>query len=139
MEKQKNKKAVYFIGGLILAVIIFYAGNLYGKRQSPASNAQGFSQNGFGNRARNMGGNGGFAGGEILAKDDKSITLKTQNGGSRIVFYNGKTGITKSVDGILSDLVVGQTVSINGTANPDGSITAQTIQIRPNLQGPRQN
>jgi len=77
---------------------------------------------------------GGFTAGEIIAKDDKSVTVKLQAGGSKIVFLSGSIEITKFAAGALSDIEIGKNISVSGTVNSDGSITAQSIQLRLDLQ-----
>lgn len=82
-------------------------------------------------RTQALGVGGGFAVGEVLAKDDKSLTLKLRDGGSKIVFFTGATPITKTAPGTPEEIAVGKNVMVNGTANPDGSMSAQSIQISP--------
>ena len=69
--------------------------------------------------------------GEIIAKDEKSITIKLHDGGSKIIFFSESTDITKSGSGSIDDLKIAGQIFISGEENPDGSYTAKTIQIRP--------
>lgn len=131
----------------------FYGGMKYAGSKSPQAR---FSQTDFQNlrnlspearqqRLRELGVNGsgfqgrfgmrgdGFANGEIISKDEKSLTIKLRDGGSKIIFFSDSTEIAKSVNGTPLDLEAGETVMVNGTANPDGSITAQSIQLRPQM------
>jgi len=52
----------------------------------------------------------------------------------KLFFFSDSTEITKSVVGALSDLEIGKNITVNDTVNSDGSITAQSIQLRPDLQ-----
>ena len=83
------------------------------------------------NGNRSAGQNGNFAGGEIISKDATSITVKLQDGSSKIVFVSSSTPVLTSVQGNLNDLNVGDNITVIGTQNSDGSITSQSIQIRP--------
>lgn len=67
--------------------------------------------------------------GEIISKDDKSITVKLQDGSSKIVFVSEKTIINKAAEGSKDDLKTKEQALIFGNENPDGSITAQSIQL----------
>lgn len=140
------KKTLLIILVIVIAVGggAFYGGMKYAQSKtsqtlsqgnfqnlSPEERAQRFQQMGLGNgRSGNRTG-ANFTAGEIIAKDDKSITVKMQDGGSKIIFYSDTTEIGKSATGTPGDLEVGKTVSVSGTANQDGSITSQSIQIRP--------
>lgn len=73
---------------------------------------------------------GGSASGEILNIDDKSATIKTRDGGSRIILFASTTPIYKSVAGTSADLKVGEQVLVMGTSGSDGSIVAESIQLR---------
>jgi hypothetical protein len=71
-----------------------------------------------------------FTNGEIISVDDKSVTVKLLDGGSKIIFFSDSTKITKSIEGTAADLTIGEAIVANGTANDDGSITAKTIELR---------
>jgi len=125
--------AIVIVSAVIVGGGSFYAGMKYDQSKNKTERQTRMQQFGGGNggpRGQQRAAGGGFASGEIISKDDKSVTVKLQDGGSKIVFLSDSTKITKSTDGALSDLEAGKNVSVNGAANPDGSITAQTIQLR---------
>ena len=66
--------------------------------------------------------------GEITAKDDTGFTLKLRDGGSRIVFTASSTTVGKMSAGTLGDLADGNNVTVVGTPNADGSLTANTVR-----------
>jgi hypothetical protein len=80
--------------------------------------------------ALRRGAGGGFINGDIASTDAESITVQMPDGSTQIVFYSDSTAIAKSTEGSASDLAAGTGVTVTGTANSDGSITAERIQIR---------
>lgn len=133
------------ISVLVVALLVgsgaFYGGTKYAQNKTSTNGPQNFrNQQLGGNVAGNRGGNrGGFGGGEgftagdILSKDDKSITIKLRDGGSKLIFFSDKVEISKFVSGALQDLEIGKTVMVNGKTNQDGSITADSLQLRPSM------
>lgn len=135
---------------LIAAGASFYGGMLYERGKQNAERiafSQGRAQmfrggtgvpstQGFRNGGRN--GNG-IAAGEILTIDDKSLTLKLQDGGSKIILVSPSMSINTFSAASSSDLVTGTSILVTGEANADGSMTAQSIQIRPFPDMPRDN
>jgi len=139
------KKIIYVV--VVIVVLIgggaFYGGMKYAQGQGGRGNLanltleqrQQLTANGgtgfTGGISQGRGGMmGGLITGEIISKDDKSITIKMRDGGSKIIFYSNSTGVEKFITGTASDLEEGKNVSINGTTNQDGSVTAQSIQLR---------
>ncbi len=138
----KKKKSITIVLCVVVLIggVSFYGGMKYGQSSAAASLSQARQQRfGSGTGSTNNGNRSGFRvggmmAGDIISKDDKSITIKTQDGGSKIVFYANSTVVGKSVSGTAVDLEIGKTVTVSGSANSDGSITAQSIQMRPELQ-----
>lgn len=133
---------------MVAAVVVigagsFYGGMKYGQQSGLAAASQGnFRGTGGGGTggARRGGPNGmggDVASGEIISRDNKSITVKLRDGGSKIIFIADSTQVMKSISGTVSDLAVGDQVMSFGTANADGSITAKSIQIRPKSPSPQ--
>src|SRR4030042_6179104 len=133
----KNKNIIITI--LLLIIIAggaFFAGMKYQQKKIPSFTGQ------FANGQNLRNGNGqarignGFrpVNGEIIGSDDKSITVKLQDGSSKIVLFSDTTQINKADTGTKEDLKVGETVAVFGTDNSDGSVTAQNIQLNPVLR-----
>ncbi len=122
---------------VVVAVVVgggaFYGGMKYAQNKSASDRQQRFGQVAGTN---NGGQRGGLVSGDIISKDSQSITVKMRDGSSKIVFYSDSVEISKFVAGVVGDLAVGKTVSVTGKTNSDGSITATTIQLRPNMPSP---
>lgn len=126
-----------FIAILILSsALSFYGGSQYAIKNTAAAtiateNAQGGLRQG-GTRQRNMqGGGSGLVSGKVLSKNDQNIVVELRDGGSKIVFLSPSTEISKFVSGTAADLEIGSNVTISGDTNPDGSLNAKTLQLRP--------
>jgi hypothetical protein len=130
---------------LIIAIILviaagtggFFGGMKY-QQGKQRSNLRQFAGNRLGARTgeNGTGGNNNLVGfrpvsGEIIESDDKSITVKLQDGSSKIVLLAESTQFLKSLSGSKADLKVGDKVMVVGSDNTDGSVTAQNIQINP--------
>jgi hypothetical protein len=139
---------IFIIAVLIIGGGAFFAGTKYGQSKNSLASLQNLTPEQRQQRLQQMGvaggfrgtgaggGNrtgGGFVSGDIISKSDNSITVKLQDGGSKIVFFSNTTSISKSTDGTSADLEIGKTIMVNGKANSDGSVTATNIQIRPAL------
>jgi hypothetical protein len=74
---------------------------------------------------------GGMVVGEVISQDEKSITVKVQDGGTKIVILGDSTTYTESQTVEKSEIGVGNQVRVLGSANSDGSVTARNVQINP--------
>lgn len=132
-------KNVKLIAVVLIIVALgggFFAGMKYQQSKSPAvrfGNFQGARNGNFGQRGTTA----GFRplNGDIISMDDKSITVKLQDGSSKIVLLSDTTAFSKSTNGSKSDLKTGEKVAVFGTENSDGSVTARSVQLNPQAGG----
>jgi hypothetical protein len=128
---------------LIVVAVVIAGGAFYGgMRYAAAKRATAFAARGGNGSSTFPGGFGrggmrgmgsGFAVGDVISKDPTGITIKLPNGSSEIVLTSSSTTVMKAAPGTLDDVQTGNTVSVQGTMNADGSVTAQSIQLRPAL------
>jgi hypothetical protein len=129
-----------YVAALVIAVVGFGAG--FGASTVLSSNNSGGANDrggqfpfGPGASGRPGGaGGGGFgrgASGTVGSVSADQMTITTAAGGSRIVLLTPSTTVTEvsSATKALADLASGQTVTIIGSTNPDGSVTATSVVI----------
>lgn len=127
---------------VIVAVVAggagFAAGRLIGTRGQPpfgdrqfGAGAERFGQStGPGTEQREFRQGMQQAVGEVLSLDATGFTLTLPGGGSRIVLVPATAAVTTAASASLQDIVVGSQVSVTGITNDDGSITANSLQLR---------
>lgn len=136
---------------IIIALVIvgggaFYGGMKYGQSKNPLGN---FSRQDFQNLSseerqklfegsageafqgsNERKGGAGFLSGEVISKDEESLTIKMPDNSSKIVFLSASTTVSKMTDGLIKDIEVGKQIMVSGTQNSDGSYSASNVQIR---------
>ncbi|MFH0780152.1 MAG: DUF5666 domain-containing protein [Parcubacteria group bacterium] len=133
----KKNLIITIIVAVVVCVAAFFGGMKYSDSKQASAAAQRATQFGAaGLRGGNRQPNAGLVTGEIISKDDNSITVKMRDNSSKIIFYSASTEVSKFASGTVNDLAVGTTIMVNGKTGSDGSVTAQTIQIRPAMPTP---
>jgi len=138
------------VGTVIVGIVVFGAGfgsGIYYQKKSgtsatsgtlPSGNFDGTRPNGInggtppnGIDGRNGGPGGGGVSGEIITKNDSSITVKKSDGSTVIVYFDDSITVSKNETGSVSDLTVGVPIQAIGTTNSDKSVTGKNIIIQP--------
>ncbi len=114
----------------------FWGGTVYQKSKLPtrpdfSSLSVGEMPTGASGANRRAGGSNGPGGltGEITAKDDTSLTIKTSNGSTQTAYYSELTEVVTDQAADKADLKTGTKVTVTGTPNSDGSLTANTVRL----------
>ena len=96
-------------------------GDFQGGPQGFGPNASGRPRNGF----------GGNNSGTVASVSADQMTITTAAGGSKIILLTPTTSVTKvsSTPQALTDIASGSQVTVAGTTNPDGSVTATNVII----------
>jgi len=135
---------------IIIALVVigggaFYGGMRYGqgtyqisKNLSPEQQQllQKKAGGAFPGGIKDKGTGSNFLNGEVIDKDEQSLTLKMLDGGSKIVFFSDSTKVSKTTDGLMNDIEIGKKITVSGEQNSDGSYTAETIQLSPRVIQP---
>ena len=136
MKKSTNSLAITILVAVLVGAVAFYGGMQFEKTKTGGTQAQ--LANGAGGGQRGFGRFGGGAGarngarpvtGTIVSQDANSITVKMQDGSTKIVNLTSSTTINKSSTAAISDLKTGEQVTAFGQANSDGSVNAQMVSL----------
>src|SRR3989344_2907878 len=101
------------LGGIVTALVImggsFYGGMAYAKSTTPSRGQFTANRQFVGAAGANRTGmrTGGFTAGQILSKDATSITIKMQDGSTKIILIGSSTQVMKTATGSQDDLATG--------------------------------
>ena len=148
MKNKNNNLIVTIVIVVLVGALAFYGGMQYEKSKSSTSAmgaAGGQFAGGQGGFGRGAGGAGGAAGsrraggnatmGQIVSINGDTMTVKLQDGSSKIVDLSDKTTFTKSSTATKADFKAGDTVTAFGTTNSDGSVTAMMVSSGMGMRG----
>lgn len=135
-----NKSLIILVVAIVVSLGAGFIGGFEYQKSKNAANFKGIP-NGNGitqNTAVKNGGttsrNGAPSGsqpvsGEITSIDNTGITIKTPNGGSKIIVFSGSTVFNKTTEGSVSDLKTGDSVMVIGATDSNGTVTAETVSV----------
>jgi hypothetical protein len=133
------KKYLVHIVWVVVALIALGGGYFWGKASAVNSLRTSFASGAFGSSTRRFAGGGaaggGLVAGQIASFGNDSMTIQLANGNSEVVLYSSSTPVTEPTTVSPSVLQVGTNVMVGGTSNSDGSVSAQTIQVRTGNSG----
>lgn len=133
----KNNVIVTSVIIVLVGSIAFFGGMKHQQSKANAANpGRQFAGQGFHAGQNGSGGRQGFrpVAGEIIKSDETTITVKLTDGSSKIVLIGEKTTINTAAEAKREDLKTGITVAVFGSENADGTVTAQTVQLNPELR-----
>jgi hypothetical protein len=139
----KKNQYILLVTILLIAGLSFFAGTRYqlskgngrslqavsGRGTLSGQSANQKTQSSGGSRMQNGLANGGLVSGEIISKDGQSLTVKSNDGSTKIVIIADSTVYKKSSDASVQDLNIGEIVTIISSSNTDGSLTAKTVTL----------
>lgn len=126
----KNNIVVTVLIAIIIGVAGFFGGMKYQESKQPVFSRQ-FGNGQQGTRTGMNRSGARQVMGEIISRDEKSITVKLPDDSSKIVLLSETTTVNTATKAAVADLKVGEKVAVFGPQNTDGSVTAQNIQLNP--------
>jgi len=128
--------------GIILGVIVlcgavgagaFYGGTVY-ERQQVANVRNSFFNGRGGTGGGGGGGGGGFGGGGVFgtvkAITGTTVLISTPQNVTTVNLSDATT-VMKTITGTVSDIQVGETITVRGQRDSSGNVTADSVQVLP--------
>ena len=137
------------ITAIVVAIVFGGGGSYFGTQQAasaaPSGAAAYAGRTGAAGGASRFGGGaagGGSTTGTIISTGSGTMTIQmaaststSATTGTKIVLFDANTVVSELQTVPAANLAVGQLVTVGGTANSDGSVTATSIQVRPARTG----